>query len=497
MVRSENPSPPAGGHSTTDETIADVAAAVGQLLWFTIRLTRMLGWWSVLFPMISIPTAAAIYLGVTHGWLAGVITAAVAAALHGAWRLTGPVSFRRAVSGRIWKRWRRWSIYRRPWADLCALHGLANTLNDQVIVPTLRRAKVGYLSDTLTVRMLTGQSLTDWQAQSDALGHTFGALSVHISSIKPGWLRIAVHHTDTLTAPIPLPAPSEPVDLERLTIGVTESGAPWQVRILGRHLLVAGATGAGKGSIVWSIITAAAPAIRTGVATLWVIDPKGGMEFGRGSELYSRFSYDTADNTLSLLRDAAEVLTDRANRLRGLTRQHTPTEAEPLIIIVIDELAALTAYLTDRKIKAEIEQLLGLILSQGRAVGVSVIACVQDPSKDVLALRQLFPTRIGLRLSEATQVAMILGNGARERGALCDLIPDSLPGVGYVAEDGTADPIRVRAFHVTDPDIDELARHYTRSTAATGNASDVDHAAGGKGDGDSDPLDPRRRPDAA
>lgn len=495
MVRSETPTPPAGGHSTTDEVIAEVVCGVGQLLWFAARATVVVAWWSVLFPMISIPVAGAAYLGVTHGWLPGVIAAATGAATLGLWRLAGAKSFRRAVSGRMWKRWRRWLTYRRPWADVCALHGLANTLNDRVIVPRLRRARVGYLSDKLTVRMLTGQTLTDWQGQSDALGHTFGALSVHIRSDKPGWIRIDVHHTDTLSAPIPLPAPAGTVDLEHLPIGVTESGVPWSVRVLGRHVLVAGATGAGKGSIVWSIITAIAPAIRSGVAALWVVDPKGGIEFGRGSALYARFSYDTAEDTVALLRDAAAVLTDRANRLRGITRQHTPTPAEPLIVIVIDELAALIAYLTDRKIKAEIEQLLGLILSQGRAVGVSVIACVQDPSKEVLALRQLFPTRIGLRLSEATQVAMILGNGARERGALCELIPDSLPGTGYVAEDGTAHPIRVRAFHVTDTDIDALAQHY----APNNKTVDQDPATieDSRDDWDSHPPDPRRRPDAA
>lgn len=122
----------------------------------------------------------------------------------------------------------------------------------------------------------------------------------------------------------------------------------------------------------------------------------------------------------------------------------------------MDELASLTADVADRRTKVEIEQFLALILSQGRAVGVSVIACVQDPSKEVLAVRQLFPTRVGLGLTEATQVAMVLGQGVREHGTLCDLIPDAAPGVGYDADDGSTDLLRVRAFYVTDGDIDGL-----------------------------------------
>ena len=150
----------------------------------------------------------------------------------------------------------------------------------------------------------------------------------------------------------------------------------------------------------------------------------------------------------------------RAERLRGHTRLHTPTVTAPLIVLVVDELASLTAYIGDRKIRTEVEQLLGLLLSQGRAVGVSVVAAVQDPSKDVLPIRQLFTVRVGLRMTEATQTAMVLGAAARDADAVCDHIPTGTPGVGYVLEDGAAEPIRVRAFHVTDADIDYLTKHF-------------------------------------
>ena len=58
---------------------------------------------------------------------------------------------------------------------------------------------------------------------------------------------------------------------------------------------------------------------------------------------------------------------------------------------MIDEIANLTAYLTDRKAKERINQALGLLLTQGRAVGVCVVAALQDPRREVLALRNLFP----------------------------------------------------------------------------------------------------------
>jgi S-DNA-T family DNA segregation ATPase FtsK/SpoIIIE len=130
-------------------------------------------------------------------------------------------------------------------------------------------------------------------------------------------------------------------------------------------------------------------------------------------------------------------------------------------VLVVDELASLTAYIGDRKIRAEVEQLLGLLLSQGRAVGVSVVAAVQDPSKEVLPIRQLFTVRVALRMTESSQTTMVLGAAAREAGAVCDQISTTTPGVGYVLVDGTSEPLRVRAFHVTDDDIDYLTEHFS------------------------------------
>jgi S-DNA-T family DNA segregation ATPase FtsK/SpoIIIE len=184
------------------------------------------------------------------------------------------------------------------------------------------------------------------------------------------------------------------------------------------------------------------------------------MELGAGTPMFSLFCTDVSTATVAMLRQLVALMQARAAQLRGHTRLHTPSVADPLIVVVIDEIAALTAYVTDRKLRAEVEQLLGLLLSQGRAVGISVVGAVQDPSKDTLPLRQLFTVRVGLRMTEASQIAMVLGHGARDAGAECDLISDATPGVGYMMIDGTAQPVRVRAFHVTDRDITTLARTF-------------------------------------
>ncbi|WP_350352824.1 FtsK/SpoIIIE domain-containing protein [Microbacterium sp. A8/3-1] len=447
------------------DTASDVLTGLALAAWHVLRWSVIVTWWAVLFPMVTFPAVLTAWAWIAYGWQAGIAAALLSLAVLTTWRFTHPSSFRAAIPARIRARFRRYQ-HRRQWASVCALNGLAPVLDGVPIIPRLRKVRIHPDTDVLLVELVVGQTLTDWSRRCDALAHGWRVSAVTATSATPGQVTLTIRTRDRLATPIPLPTPKAGVDLDAVPIGRTDDGDTWRVRIAGRHLLVAGATGAGKGSVVWSILTGLAPAVQTGLVRLWVIDPKGGMEFGSATALFDRFVHTTGPDTVQLLRDAAELVRDRADRYRGHARAHTATTAEPQVVIVIDELASLTAYETDRKAATETTQLLSLVLSQGRAVGVSVIAAAQDPSKEVLSMRQLFPTRIGLRLTEATQVDMALGQGARAAGALCDQIPDALPGVGYQIEDGTAQPIRVRAFHVTDTDIDTVVAGYTIPGAA-------------------------------
>ena len=129
--------------------------------------------------------------------------------------------------------------------------------------------------------------------------------------------------------------------------------------------------------------------------------------------------------------------------------------------MVIDELAFLTAYQPERDLRKRAEAAIATLTSQGRSVGVCVVGALQDPRKDVINLRNLFPTRIAMRLDESDQVDMVLGDGARDRGALADQIsplPEVGAGVAYVRLEASPDPVRARAGHVTDTDIDAHGR---------------------------------------
>ncbi|AMU28786.1 DNA segregation ATPase FtsK [Mycobacteroides abscessus] len=458
-----------------EDLIVSLFKAVGYLLW-----------WAILFPAISIPIVACIAVAITHGVRPGLITAVVVSFGYMAWAWLDRRSFHAWVTEPVRRRWLTWWRYTRNWGSVCVLHGLTAKLGERILTPTLQSVQIGTHTDVLRLRVVTGQSVPDWHRQAEALAATWRAERVTITATAPGELRITLMRGDLLAEPIalPMPTPATIVDLTAVCVGMTESHGWWRLPLLGHHILVAGATGAGKGSVLWSLVTGIAPSVKTGHVRLCVIDPKGGMELGAGAPMFTVFSHDATDTTLHLLRQLVEVMHARANRLRGKTRLHTPTSSEPLFVVVIDEIAALTAYVTDRKLRSEIEQLLGLLLSQGRAVGISVVAAVQDPAKDTLPVRQLFTVRIGLRLTEATQTAMVLGQGARDAGAECDRISDATPGVGYMLVDGTAQPQRVRAFHVTDQDIATLAARFRRPTGRPGSKRQPRSHGGGQTSGE-------------
>nr|BFE84225.1 hypothetical protein GCM10020093_068260 [Planobispora longispora] len=189
------------------------------------------------------------------------------------------------------------------------------------------------------------------------------------------------------------------------------------------------------------------------------LDPKL-MELSFGRAIFEGRYAATPEECADLLEEAVSLMQKRAAKFAGVQREHIPTVEDPFILIVVDEVAFLTAYQSDRTLKQRIMAALATLTTQGRAVGFGVLAALQDPRKDVLTIRNLFPDKIALRLDESEQVDMVLGDGARDRGALADHIssvPEEGAGIGYVRLETSPDPIRVRAAYVSDADIRDMA----------------------------------------
>lgn len=408
----------------------------------------------------SLPLTGLTWLYLQHGWQAlALLVGGVTAAATG-WAFAHRPSWLRFGWWPILARFRK-LVYRRRWMAAMVTAKLSISYDKRTIIPEIVPVRCRAGRDEVTIRMVTGQIPDDFAKASERLAHTFG---VRQAKAMPGptyaTVTVILMRGDSLHDIIgPLPVPYLP-DFTALPIGAQEDGDLYRLRLFGTQVLIVGATGSGKGSVIWSIVRALAGGVLTGVVELWGLDPKGGMELGIGRPMFARFASRDFAEMAALIEQAAAKAQERAARLAGQTRQHEPTPEEPLIVLVIDELANLTAYLTERQLKDRIKAALGIVLTQGRAVGVHVVAAIQDPRKEVLPARGLFPTRIGLRLSEPAEVDMVLGDGMRDRGALCDRIPQTQPGVGYVVLEGDPTPMRVRLTYCDDDAVREMAYLY-------------------------------------
>ena len=100
-------------------------------------------------------------------------------------------------------------------------------------------------------------------------------------------------------------------------------------------------TGAGKASIIWGLIRAIFPALRSGLVRLLGADPKR-MELSYGREIFDAHGHYAADPA-AMLAQAVADMQERAETLGGRQRDHTPTAEFPFVMIIVDEVAFLTA----------------------------------------------------------------------------------------------------------------------------------------------------------
>lgn len=216
------------------------------------------------------------------------------------------------------------------------------------------------------------------------------------------------------------------------------------------HALIGGATNAGKSVLVTTILAGLAQREATQFV---LIDPKI-VEFpvwqwgGRAACIAS--GPDAAAPALRL------VHSTMYERYEWAEANHVKTwpaaEDQPRLVVVIDELAELTA--PDAPNRKEVLPILQSILAMGRAAGILMIDCTQQPDADVVPtrLRNNHRQRICLGTEMAEQTKMVLGpdGGA----APCHKIPESEPGHGWVRLDRKF--TEFRSYFIREDQLEEV-----------------------------------------
>lgn len=493
------------------EALAAVAV-VFVTLWLVCKGTAVAVVWLVRHWRTTLTAAGVGVWCWLLGWPSLVVTVAMAGLGLGLWRLASVPSFDRLAGRRLRAWWLRWTLYapRLPrWMRACQLtvpdpgtpvvvqvNPLARTSTaprqqprrDQI--PRLLGVRSGPSWDEVRVRLVPGQTPEAFDQAARALAVARGVARCQVRELAPNVVSIDFQRRNLLAGVTSAPAVEHSsgvdgasVDLRRVWSGRTEYGTDWYQSLIGGHTLVAGATGAGKGSLMWAPLLSIAPAIRDGLVRVNGIDPKG-MELAYGRRLFHRYAVTSRD-TLDMLDELVESMEARKRDHAGSVRTVPVTRETPLELVEFDEIGALIRYVGDRKTREAITERIALLTTQGRALGFTVRGYVQEPTKDTVSVRELFPRRVCLRVASRSHVGMVLGEHAYDRGAWANRIGESEAGVGYLFGEGIREPLRVRAGWVSDEAIKALEGFVTgavpRTTAGRVLAlpSPAGHEAGG------------------
>jgi len=254
-----------------------------------------------------------------------------------------------------------------------------------------------------------------------------------------------------------------------ISLGKTTTGDAY-VFDLGEmpHILVAGATGAGKSVCINTMIISILYKAKPDEVKFILIDPKK-LELAtyksmEGYHLITAPNLDeyvmtTPENAVGIL-DSAIVEMERRfqvfadARVRNITEYHdrrkenSDLESIPFVVVVIDELADLM--LTSGR---AIEEPITRLAQKARAVGIHLVVATQRPSVDVITglIKSNFPARIAFQVSSKIDSRTIIDQMGAEKllgkGDMLFLLP------------GTASPIRLHNAYVTLDEIEAVSEH--------------------------------------
>jgi S-DNA-T family DNA segregation ATPase FtsK/SpoIIIE len=264
------------------------------------------------------------------------------------------------------------------------------------------------------------------------------------------------------------------------------------------HLLIAGATGAGKSVCINGIISTFLLTRRPDEVKLLMIDPK--MVELSGYNGVPHLQAPVVTEMPKVVPTLRLVLREMERRyamfsqlgVRNLdgyrlkTADEPGAERLPYLVVIIDELADLMM-----TTPVEVESLLQRLTQMARATGIHLIIATQRPSVDVLTgiIKANVPARIAFMVSSGTDSRVILDVPGAERllgkGDMLFLPPDA------------AKPQRIQGAFVADEDVPRLVEHWQRVVPVPEYAEEwinlptasEDSGAGGSGDLDEeDPL---------
>lgn len=353
--------------------------------------------------------------------------------------------------------------------DSVTAHAIRDVFATSAVLADLTGATVGPRITLYEVRKHKGQSVDKILKLQREFEYAVGTPNVRLISPIPGKSAIGIEVPREKFDPIALSevtsafANQAPHPL-LAAIGKDIEGRPIVANLADMpHLLVAGATGAGKSSCLNAMLVSIINRTTPEQVRMMLIDPKR-VEFMPYEGLPHLITPVVTSPRKSV--DALEwVVAEMDERYSALENARTRTIDEynktadkkyPYLLVVVDELADLMMCASD-----EVEDLIIRIAQKARACGIHLVLATQRPSADVVTgmITANVPSRLAFAVASGSNSDIILGQRGAER-----LLGK---GDGLFLPLGAMFPVRIQGPLVEDAEISAAVAAAKAGTAPT------------------------------
>lgn len=341
---------------------------------------------------------------------------------------------------------------------------LVNTLRDFGIESKVINVNRGPVITLYELQIAPGIKVNRIVALADDIAMALAASRVRVVAPIPGKKAVGVEIPnkirETVTLKDLIASPEYAHHQGRLKVGLGKDimGKPVVIDLKKLpHLLIAGATGAGKSVCVHSIITSLVYNYDPNYVRFIMVDPKlvelqiyNGIPHLLTPVIIEPFMVPKAlkwtmmemERRYYLLSEYNTRDIDRYNQMIERTKND---EYLPYIVIVMDELADLMMVAAK-----EIEGYITRIAQKARAVGIHLVLATQRPSVDIITgiIKANFPARIAFQVAQKTDSRTIIDqNGAEKLLGKGDMLYQS-PTSSF--------PVRIQGAFISEDELSSI-----------------------------------------